>query len=230
VVEAVTAAISHQLVLLALFGLSAKSFAHQLDEYLQATLVSIEPSEIRLDINLTPGVAIADKVIRLIDGNHDQVISTNEALAYAELLRRDLGAGLDGKKLKLELAASAFPEFSELGTGWGIIQIEYVLKCPSLTAGHHSLALKNRHLPSISAYLLNATQPAASSIQISAQKRNDTQSAGEIVFNFRPPPSAFGIRGSIASAGGLLCAAILSGVWRRNRCTGQPLKRNPAEA
>src|SRR5262249_53406279 len=65
-------------------------FAHRLDEYLQATLVSIEPNAIRLQINLTPGVAVAEPVLARIDLDRDGVISTNEAAAYAEMLKRDL--------------------------------------------------------------------------------------------------------------------------------------------
>ena len=61
----------------------------RLDEYLQATLVAIESSGVRLQVNLMPGVAVADQVLAVIDRDRDGMISTNEAAAYAELLKRD---------------------------------------------------------------------------------------------------------------------------------------------
>src|SRR5258705_6480975 len=83
--------------------------AHRLDEYLQATLVVIEPDRVRLQINLTPGVAVAEKVLALVDRNRDGVISTNEAAAYCELLKHDLIVQLDQHPLKFKCTACYFP-------------------------------------------------------------------------------------------------------------------------
>jgi hypothetical protein len=38
----------------------------------------------------------------------------------------------------------------------------------------------------VSAYLINAAQPRFATVQITRQKRNDNQSAGEIEFTFHP--------------------------------------------
>ena len=86
-------------VLLALLASPTGVFAHQLDEYLQATLVDIEPGKIRLQMDLTPGVAVAERLLGLIDRNRDGVISPDESTAYAELLKRDLVVRLDGRKV-----------------------------------------------------------------------------------------------------------------------------------
>ena len=51
------------------------AYAHVLDEYLQSTLVIIEPGDIRLSIHLTPGVEIADQVLAHIDQDRDGTIS-----------------------------------------------------------------------------------------------------------------------------------------------------------
>jgi len=69
-VETLTAILSRLGLLLGLVALPSSALAHQLDEYLQATLVSIEPGEIRLQINLTPGVAVAEQVLALVDRDH----------------------------------------------------------------------------------------------------------------------------------------------------------------
>jgi hypothetical protein len=187
-VEAVTRTLRRLPLLLALLALPPAVFAHRLDEYLQATLVAIEPGEIRLEINLTPGVAVAQQVLTLIDRDRDDVISANEATAYAKLVKRDLVVRLDGRDAELKLTALNFPDPADLRTGWGIIQMEYSVTPGVLAAGLHKLTLENRHLPALSVYLLNATQPKSASVQISRQRRNENQSKGEIEFDFHPPP------------------------------------------
>ena len=79
--------------------------------------VPIEPSGVRLQINLTPGVAVAEQVIAQIDRDRDGAISKNEAAAYAESLKCDLALRLDGRKLELKLTSSEFVEPAELRTG-----------------------------------------------------------------------------------------------------------------
>ena len=181
-VEKVTAIVFRLGLLLGLVALPANGLAHRLDEYLQATLVAIEPNEVRLQINLTPGVAVADRVLARIDRDHDGVISTNEAAAYAESVRRDLTVVLDQRKVALHFTVSNFPAPAELRTGWGIIQLEFSAAVDSLPAGAHKLTLKNRHLPSLSVYLLNAAQPRSDLVQVTRQTRNKQQSTGEIEF------------------------------------------------
>ena len=194
--ETVTSALCRLPLLLALLAVPSAVFAHRDDQYLQATLVTIEPSSVRLQINLTPVVAVAERVIALIDRDGDGAISTNEAAAYAESLKRDLLLRVDGRKLELKLTASEFVAPEELRTGSGIIQIEFSATPGLLAAGAHRLTLENRHLTTMSVYLINAARPRGGSIQITRQKRNDNQSTGEIEFTFRP------LRPKIAGSGG----------------------------
>jgi len=185
-VEAVTTALCRLRLVLALLAVPSAVFAHRDDQYLQATLVAIEPNGIRLQINLTPGVAVAEQVIALIDRNRDGAISKNEATAYVESLRRDLTLRVDGRKLELKLTASEFVAPEELRTGSGILQIEFSATPGPLTAGAHRLTLENRHLTTMSVYLINAARPRVATVQITSQNRNDNQSAGEIQFTFHP--------------------------------------------
>ena len=53
-------------------------FAHRLDEYLQATLVSVEKTRALLEVRLMPGVAIVPMVLAEIDCNGDGVMSEAE--------------------------------------------------------------------------------------------------------------------------------------------------------
>jgi hypothetical protein len=231
-VEAVTTTLRRLLLLLALLAFPSAVFAHRLDEYLQATLVAIAPGEIRLDINLTPGVTVAEQVLALIDRDHDGVISTNEAAAYAELLKRDLAVRLDGRSAELKLFAWYFPEPEDLQTGLGIIQMEYTVSPGVLAAGPHKLTVENGHLPAASVYLFNAAQPRSASVQITGQKRNENQSTGEIAFEFHPPPNpslpghVVGIVVSLAA----LFVVLFATVWqeRKKQSGYQTLPRGKA--
>ena len=183
--EAVSARLGRLTLLLALLSLPSAAFAHRDDQYLQATLVVIEPNGVRLQINLTPGVAVAEQVLARIDRDRDGAISNNEAAAYAKLLKRDLTFRVDGRKLELKLTASEFVPPAELRSGSGTIQMELSAISSPLAAGPHRLTLENRHLTRISVYLINAAQPKFATVQITRQKRNENQSAGEIEFTFR---------------------------------------------
>ena len=188
-VEALTRALYRLPLLVALLAVPAAVFAHRDDQYLQAALVAIEPSGVRLQINLTPGIAVAEQVIAQIDRDRDGEISKQEATVYAEALMRDLTLRIDERKLELRLTGSQFVPPEELRTGSGIIQMEFSSTFGALVAGSHTLTLENRHLTAISLYLINAVQPRLATIQITRQKRNDNQSVGEIEFTFHPLPS-----------------------------------------
>jgi hypothetical protein len=185
-VEAVTTRLGRFTLLLALLFLPSAVFAHRDDQYLQATLVAIAPSGVTLQINFTPGIAVAEQVIAAIDRDRDGVISKNEAAGYAELVKRDLTLRVDGRKLELKLTASEFVPPEELRTGSGTIQMEFSAISGPLAAGPHRLTLENRHSTRISVYLINAAQPRFATLAITKQKRNDNQSAGEIEFTFHP--------------------------------------------
>jgi hypothetical protein len=181
-VEAVSRTLS---LFLALLAFPSAAFGHRDDQYLQATLVVIEPSEIRLQINLTPGMAVAEKVISRIDRDRNGAISKSEAAAYAAALKGDLTLRMDGRKLELKLTASEFVEPAELRTGAGIIQMEFAASSGPLATGAHRLTLENRHLAGMSVYLINAAKPRLDTVPITRQKRNTNQSVGEIEFTFQ---------------------------------------------
>jgi hypothetical protein len=187
------------IILLALGALPSSASAHVLDEYLQSILVAIEPDDIRLKINLTPGVEIADKVLAQIDRNRDGAISADEGTAYAAQVKSDLTVRLDGRESGLNLTAANFPELPELRTGHGFMQLEFALAPGSLAAGTYNLSVENRHVPALSVYLFNAAQPKSAAIQIAKQTRNQNQSTGQIEFTVHGPASL--------SNGGRKCCA-----------------------
>ncbi len=188
------------LIIVALAAIQPAAYGHVLDEYLQSTLVAIEPGDIRLKINLTPGIEIAEKVLNQIDHNGDGAISGDEIAAYAEMLKRDLTVRLDGRDTQLKLTASNIPKLEELRTGHGIIQMEFSITPCSFSGGNHRLTFENRHFHSLGVYLFNAARSQSASIRIARQNRNVNQSRGEIEFAYVLPNSlSFRTTGFLAS-------------------------------
>ena len=82
------------LVLLATCG---EVSGHQLDEYLQATRVSIARDRVTLDVDLTPGVTIAPAIVETLDANADNIIVPSEAGAYGRAMLSDVVVTFDGR-------------------------------------------------------------------------------------------------------------------------------------
>jgi hypothetical protein len=204
------------LLIVALCAVPPAAFAHVLDEYLQSTLVAIEPGEVRLKINLTPGVEVADKILAQIDRDRDGVISNDEAAAYSEVLQRDLTVRMDGRDIGLKLTESNIPELAELRTGHGIIQVEFSITPGSFSAGPHRLSFENRHFNSFGVYLFNAARPRSASIQIARQNRNSSQSTGEIEFAYDAPSHSSNVPGFVALFAVILLVTVAA-VWRIRR-------------
>jgi hypothetical protein len=160
-----------------LFGKAA--WAHRIDEYLQATIVSLQNNEAQASMRLIPGVMIARSVIAAIDSNHDGMFSENEKQAYAQRVLGDLSITIDGESVSPTLRSWSFPEPAQMRDGVGEIQIEYVVELPPATS-NRALILANHHLNPTSVYLMNAVVPQDRNIRILAQKRNEVQSVYEL--------------------------------------------------
>ena len=158
-----------------LLVLACDAMAHRLDEYLQATRVSVATNHIDLSIDLTPGVAIADQLLVVIDKDRDGRISKAETAAYAQLVLKDIRIRLDEKVLALSLVDASFPALHEIKAGLGVIRIKATASVGQLSAGKHALHLTNSHLPAISVYLVNALVPEVPAIRITKQTRDELQ-------------------------------------------------------
>lgn len=167
-------------MLLALFAQPA--LAHRLDEYLQATVFSIEPGQVRATMRLVPGVAVADGVISRIDLNHDGVLSANEQHAYAEQVLADLQLKEDNRSLPLHLLGVTFPTLDQMNAGTGEIELAFSADLSS-GRGAHKLTFENHHQSSLSVYLVNSLIPQDRAVQLGAQDRNRTQSFYQIQFS-----------------------------------------------
>ena len=158
-----------------MFVLATNVFAHRLDEYLQATRISVTTNRVDLSIDLTPGVAVANQILSVIDTDHDGEVSQSESTAYAQRVLKDVQVALDEKALSPSFVNASFPSLLEVRSGVGVIRIKAMATVGPLVAGSHILSLTNAHLPAISVYLVNALAPQDPAIQITKQTRDELQ-------------------------------------------------------
>ncbi len=146
-----------------------------MDEYLQATLFTVERDHIAISMRLTPGVEVFAKVLAAIDTSGAGVVSNAKQQAYAEKVRRDLSLSIDDSPLPLRLVDFTFPTLEEMKQGIGEILLRFEVPIPPGGA-RRRLVFENHHLPAISVYMANCLVPSDPSIRVIAQDRNVNQS------------------------------------------------------
>ena len=179
--------------------------AHRRDEYLQAARLAIDPGRVQVELDLTPGIALAEAILADVDGNRDGSLSAEEQRAYASLVLSALELEMDGTPLRVQLDASSFPDADAVRRGEGIIRIHSSAMLPRLSIGFHQLFFRNKHHPDRSVYLANALVPESAAVAVTAQRRDHDQSQLTIDFVTRPgaATSTAVWLGSIAGAAGL---------------------------
>lgn len=159
--------------------------AHRLDEYLQATLFSIEKGQIRGELRLTPGIAVLPSVLSQIDTDSSGEVSHQEAQAYARRVLADMELSVDGQRRGLEPAAVRFPSQKQLRQGLGEMQLDFTVVAGIFSAGSHEISFRNRHQRGISVYLVNCVASNDAQLRIEGQQRSYDQSEYRLRFSRR---------------------------------------------
>lgn len=165
--------------------------AHRLDEYLQATRVSLAPEGVQIELDLTPGVAVATSVFPLIDRDGDRVVTALEIEAYARSVLRDLSLHVDGRAYPLTLARAECPTWPELEDGIGTISIVASAAAGLRRRGAHHVRYENFHRRDIGVFLVNALVPADREISIVGQARDPGQRRFDLNVSIGPTWSGY---------------------------------------
>jgi hypothetical protein len=158
--------------------------AHRLDQYLQATRLSLAANQVGVEIDLTPGVDIAPMIFALINTDHDGRISASEGEKYAKQVVQETVLEIDGHRSRLDLLKYEFPSFQEMSAGEGMIRI-HARALWSGSAGEHWLAYQNNHKADLGVYLVNALRPGTPGIEITEQRRDSLQRGIRLAFVLR---------------------------------------------
>jgi hypothetical protein len=178
--------------------------AHRVDEYLQATRLSIDIRRVDLEIDLTAGIALASKVFAWIDTNRDGEISSAEGQAYARQMLRSVVLKVDGWPVEIQLVETSFPQFRDMSLGVGTIRLRATANIPSAGAGRHQLSFLNTHQSESSVYLVNALVPANPRLQLAEQQRDIAQHGLRLEYTVMadaPSDRTFALLGGLAMAG-----------------------------
>ena len=192
--------------------------AHRLDEYLQAARLAIDPDRVQVELDLTPGIALAEAILLDIDRDHDGSLSVEEQQAYGSVAVSALTLEVDGRSVPVRLGASRFPDAEAIRRGEGTIRLHASATLPQLSMGPHQLLFRNSHHRSRSVYLANALLPESDLVAITAQRRDGDQTELTINYDLRAAlatSTAALLFGSLAAATGL--SALLIRVSRSPR-------------
>jgi len=181
--------------------------AHRRDEYLQAARLGIDPGAVQIELDLTPGIAVAEAIIADIDRNRDGSLSQDEQRAYGALVVSALTLEVDGTPIRAQLATTSFPDAEAMRRGEGTVRIQSAATFPALSLGSHQLLFRNSHDPGRSVYLANALVPDSDDVAVTAQRRDSDQTELTIEYVLRAAPAT-----STSSwlLGGIAAATVLS--------------------
>jgi len=210
---------------------AAPASAHRKDEYLQAARIAIDPGRVRVELDLTPGIAVADDVLRQIDTDHSGTLSDAEMDAYAGGVVRGIALEIDGRPLTARVVERMAPTAEAVRLGEGAIRLQLSAPAPPLGAGAHRLRYRNTHRSDIGVYLANALVPSSDRIAITDQQRDVDQRELRIDYVVRGDAAALRGRWIVPGLIGLaIASAVLwrSGISRRD--SGRLRDRTPGAA
>jgi hypothetical protein len=187
--------------------------AHRLDEYLQAARIDLQADGVTIELDVTPGAAVADSIIAAIDRDQDGAISTDEQHTYAGEIVRQLEIALDGAPLQPHLSSSTFPTLDALRHGEGTIRLQVSAAHRTLSMGLHQLFFSNRHLQQHSVYLANALVPTRSRLSVMEQQRTADQRQLTIDYSVSTALAGFSSSGLLLG----LLATVLIVRYRQRR-------------
>jgi len=210
----------------ALVAATAGLSAHRRDEYLQAARLAIDPDRVQIELDLTPGIAVAEDVLRAIDLDRNGALSSAETSAYVTSVMRDISLDADGQPLTARVVSTEFPGIESVRRGEGSIRLQVAASLPPLTAGAHRIRYRNAHRPDVGVYLANALVPSTDRVAITGQDRDMDQRELRLDYRLRGetaaglnPWSALPVLGGLIALGAM---ALRSARRRRPGPTDAP--------
>lgn len=160
--------------------------AHPLDEYYQATFITLAPDRVNLTVELYTGVLFAPKLINLIDTDNDEQISQEEAQYYVEQFLADVSLSVDDQPLPVQIAKLEFPTLLDLRAGVGTIRFQLYADVTLDDSGMHQLVYKNNHFSEAGTYLVNALSGDPQWVQIERQEKDVFQKRVRLEYTVSP--------------------------------------------
>lgn len=193
--------------LFVLLAFAPDAASHRLDDYLQATRIAVTRDRVAIELDLTPGALIADRIVPSVDRDRDGTISVPEIERYARDVVNDLALDVDGVSYGLTPGRAESPSWSEFREGLGTIRIEASARV-RLGEGTHRIRYENRHRRDVGVYLANVLAPSTREMVIRRQQRDVYQRAFDVEIDVAT--RAASLSWTLGQA--ILAAALLA--WR----------------
>ena len=184
-------------------SMPADTSAHRLDEYLQATRLSLTRDHLVLEVDLAPGTMLAPELVGAIDTDRSGTISPEEAERYGRSVLAEVMLAVDGKTAAPALTGVEVPSIEELRDGTGAIRIRASSDRLDVPSGRVRLYFRNDHRPAASVYLVNALLPRDAGVRVLGQTRDGPQREAWIDYDIAPRSSSTRLAWFIAGLGGL---------------------------
>jgi len=170
-------------------SLATALHAHRLEGLIQSSLVEIEPSQIRVQVTLIPGVDIAPKIKALLDPNGDGESSEIESKAWTGEFMARQRVTVDGQSLPLTIQTVRSSPLSELADGHAEIVIDYTAELGKLAQGQRTIVCANRYEPIPCIYQCNGIVPKTPGVRIDNHRRDVGQQELTLAVDFSEAPA-----------------------------------------
>ncbi len=134
------------LIVLAAIACPVHALAHPVDELVNVAYLFLQPGEIVLELDLTPGAQVAGTILSVLDADGDRAISDTEASNYAQVVLEQTSLTIDSAIGRWTLSEVAVPSLESLEFGHGTIRIVASANRPE-EAGEHALSFENLYRP-----------------------------------------------------------------------------------
>jgi nickel/cobalt transporter (NicO) family protein len=171
-------------VTFALFTLVAPArpaSAHPVDEYLQSSYITVTPTTIDIELDLSPGVLVAPVVLRQLDADANSTITDPETRAYVDTVMSTLVLDVDGTSRPFAITRIESPEFLTVQAGYGIIKV-FASAAVDNAIGPHQLRFRNGFAPPRATYQVNTFVTDAAAVSVGAQVRDDRQQQLDVTY------------------------------------------------
>src|SRR4029453_7041590 len=102
---------------------SAGGAGQRLAEYLQGAGLAIGPDRVEIELDLTPGIALAEAIVRDIDRDRNGSLSPEGQPPHGSRVLSALDLEADGRPLAVQLRASDVPDVDAMRRGEGTIRL-----------------------------------------------------------------------------------------------------------
>lgn len=147
--------------------------AHELDETVLATQLSVSAGRYEIEIIVRPGVLTAMDLLRRLDDDRDGQVAEAELNRYAQGVNAGISLRVDGQAVPSRLTGAKCATTEELDRGVGVVRIFADAPAPSIP-GHHVIEYVNGYDDSVS-FLTNTMAPMDTDVSITSQTRDQNQ-------------------------------------------------------